>query len=147
MNKLIGKQSKLDRNKNGKLDSQDFKMLRSGKKGSRKDEQFVDRVINILVERRLDELSQKTYNSAFIKARNIAGLEHGREGQHRKVQADKFAKKADPKLTRNYETGGSEAPTGSELTDLRQKRYGDKRNPTPNYDGRPILPRIRRVGR
>jgi len=55
MNKLIGKQSKLDRNKNGKLDSQDFKMLRSGKK--RKDEQFVDRVINILVERRLDERS------------------------------------------------------------------------------------------
>lgn len=30
--KLIGKQSKLDVNKSGKLDAQDFKMLRSGKK-------------------------------------------------------------------------------------------------------------------
>jgi len=145
MNKLMGKQAKLDRNKNGKLDKEDFKMLRSGKK--RKDEQFVDRVINILVERRLDELSQKTYDSAFIKARDRAGLAYGRERGHRKVQADKFSKKADPKLTRNYKVGGYEAPTGSELTQLRQKRYDDKRNPTPNYDGRPILPRIKRVGR
>ena len=48
----MGKQAKLDRNKNGKLDKEDFKMLRSGKK--RKDEQFIDRVINILVERRLN---------------------------------------------------------------------------------------------
>lgn len=30
--KLIGKQKKLDVNKSGKLDSQDFKMLRSGKR-------------------------------------------------------------------------------------------------------------------
>ena len=32
MKKLVGNQSKLDLNKNGKLDSNDFKMLRSGKK-------------------------------------------------------------------------------------------------------------------
>jgi len=143
----MGKQAKLDRNNNGKLDKEDFKMLRSGKKGSRKDEQFIDRVINILVERRLDELSQETYNRAFTKARDIAGLEYGTEKGHRNVQADKFSNRADRNVTHNYRTGGYETPTGSELTKLRQKRYDDKRNPTPNYDGRPILPRIKRVGR
>ena len=34
---LIGNQKKLDKNKNGKLDSQDFKMMRKkGKKGKKK---------------------------------------------------------------------------------------------------------------
>ena len=67
MSKLIGKQAKLDRNNNGKLDREDFKMLRSGKK--RKDEQFIDRVINILVERRLEELSIPRGGSEGIKQR------------------------------------------------------------------------------
>ena len=33
---LVGKQGKLDKNKNGKLDSRDFKMLRASKKKNKK---------------------------------------------------------------------------------------------------------------
>jgi hypothetical protein len=41
--KLVGGQSKLDRNKNGRLDSEDFKMLRKGKKRlGEYDEEFLD---------------------------------------------------------------------------------------------------------
>lgn len=58
MSKLIGKQAKLDRNKNGKLDSEDFKMLRAGKKKAVK-EQFIDRVIGALLEMRLNEAKIK----------------------------------------------------------------------------------------
>jgi len=34
--KLVGKQHKLDRNKNGKIDAEDFKMLRKGRKDRRR---------------------------------------------------------------------------------------------------------------
>ena len=34
--KLVGNQKKLDKNKNGRLDKQDFKMMRNGKKGKKK---------------------------------------------------------------------------------------------------------------
>tara|TARA_B110000008_G_scaffold278201_1_gene321303 strand:+ start:6040 stop:6198 length:159 start_codon:yes stop_codon:yes gene_type:complete len=33
--KLVGNQYKLDKNKNGKLDKQDFKMMQKGKKGKK----------------------------------------------------------------------------------------------------------------
>lgn len=70
MSKLIGKQAKLDRNKNGKLDSEDFKMLRAGKKKAVK-EQFIDRVIGILVEKRMDEVSQNLALQAAAKAKAV----------------------------------------------------------------------------
>ena len=63
MSKLIGKQAKLDRNKNGKLDSEDFKMLRAGKKKAVK-EQFIDRVVDVLLEMRLNEGEVKARNKA-----------------------------------------------------------------------------------
>lgn len=37
---LVGKQKKLDKNKNGKIDAEDFKMLRKQKKGGETDEQW-----------------------------------------------------------------------------------------------------------
>ena len=42
--KLVGKQHKLDRNKNGKVDAEDFKMLRKGRKDRRRniDEEEMD---------------------------------------------------------------------------------------------------------
>lgn len=67
---MKGKQHKLDVNHNGHLDAEDFKMLRSGKKGKkhRKDEdKFIERVVGMLMDR-VDELKQSTYQSAADKA-------------------------------------------------------------------------------
>lgn len=80
MDKLIGKQSKLDRNKNGKLDKEDFKMLKSGKGKARKDEQFIDRVIGILIETRLEEISADKAALAATVARS-----RGKDAQARKL--------------------------------------------------------------
>jgi hypothetical protein len=86
--KLIGKQKKLDRNHNGKLDSQDFKMLRAGKIK----EQFMDRVIGILYEMRVDEISSDLAAKAAIQARTKGKHSQARkliQGADKRYQAEK----------------------------------------------------------
>lgn len=86
---LKGNQKVLDKNKSGDLDREDFELLRAGKKGKkkkkRKDEQFIDRVINILVEMRVDEISPDLATAAALEAR--------RRGKH--PQARRLMMKAD----------------------------------------------------
>jgi hypothetical protein len=47
--RLHGKQRKLDKNKNGRIDSEDFKLLRKSKKGGETDEQWQAAVIDAVV--------------------------------------------------------------------------------------------------
>ena len=70
--KLVGKQSKIDKNKNGKIDSEDFKLLKKGKKSVKMTEEalvsFIEDIIN---EANNDYSAKKPYTSTILdKSRN-----------------------------------------------------------------------------
>jgi hypothetical protein len=67
--KLIGKQKNLDVNKNGKLDAQDFKMLRKGKMAMGGETKFKDKVQSIkaslLKRKKVSPSVQKDYGKTY----------------------------------------------------------------------------------
>ena len=78
--KLSGKQYKLDANHNGKLESDDFKMLRHEKESAQGEKKMAKyRKMTKEEVESLDELSKKTYGSYINKAANKAGY-HGYYG-------------------------------------------------------------------
>lgn len=84
MKKLIGKQKKLDVNKSGSLDSQDFKMLRAGKKK--------------VAESSLTELSKDTLQSYAKKA--ASQVDSGKTPEKKEIKRIKGIGKAETKVAR-----------------------------------------------
>jgi hypothetical protein len=70
--KLVGKQKNLDVNKNGKLDAEDFKMLRKGKMAMGGKVKFKDKVASIqkklLANKKVPKAVQKDYGKTFTKS-------------------------------------------------------------------------------
>ena len=83
--KLVGKQKKLDVNKNGKLDAEDFKMLRKGKMAMGGKVKFEDKVKavqkSLLKRKKVAPVVQKDYGKTYNKkealesARRIIGAQ------------------------------------------------------------------------
>lgn len=72
--KLVGKQHKMDANKNGKIDAEDFKMLKSKKKDVNEnvDNSMVDEICEMVREKMMDEKDPcGNYNDEFDFADNI----------------------------------------------------------------------------
>jgi hypothetical protein len=78
---LMGNQTKLDANKNGKLDAQDFKMLRAKKKGMKEEAE------------QIDEISQKTKDSYVAKrGSQLSSMMHGSSKNYSLLSGKKQAK-------------------------------------------------------
>jgi hypothetical protein len=70
--KLTGKQHKIDKNKNGKIDAEDFKLLKKGKKSFKMNEdQLVSFIEEIINEANEGNLTKKAHTSTILdKSRN-----------------------------------------------------------------------------
>lgn len=98
--KLIGKQHKLDKNKNGKLDSQDFKMLR-------KEEASLEEKLN-------PSMGAAKYIQDFVKSKDPRF-----EGKTKKERI---------KMALGAFYGAKNESVETEETDTIDEAYGDKRN-------------------
>ena len=77
---MKGKQHKLDVNHNGHLDAEDFKMLRSGKKGKKKhrkdEDKFIERVVGMLMDR-VDEAPEGMPDKPHLQPKPAHEVGHG----------------------------------------------------------------------
>lgn len=124
---MKGKQHKLDVNHNGHLDAEDFKMLRSGKKGKKKhrkdEDKFIERVVGMLMDR-LDE------NNKAIKSELEAEAGFSREDVNKPLRAETPAEQV-PKMY------GPDA-----LRRHRARKFGKREGPPARFKRKEnILPR------
>lgn len=73
--KLTGKQHKIDKNKNGKIDAEDFKLLNKNKKGKKSvkmnEDELISFIENIINEANEGSLTKKAHTSTILdKSRN-----------------------------------------------------------------------------
>jgi len=114
--KLYGGQKKLDKNKNGKLDSEDFKMLRKPKK-SHTEESWEDSDYLTDIEEEVEEGNK--FTGALMKAKEDGKTSFDLDGKTyhiKEAKEKKFIQKAVKKMEKKGTEGSFKKYCGGEVT-------------------------------
>jgi hypothetical protein len=105
--RLRGNQSKIDKNKNGKIDSEDFKMLRKNDKpkGSVKltESEIIDLIEKIVLEQKQEEKETKSNIKTTEKPKGLAAYEKAVKGSKR--ENDEYIKSVGKKMKEYLKDG------------------------------------------
>jgi len=105
--RLRGNQSKIDKNKNGKIDSEDFKMLRKNtkSKGSVKltESEIIDLIEKIVLEQKQEEKETKSNIKTTEKPKGLAAYEKAVKGSKR--ENDEYIKSVGKKMKEYLKDG------------------------------------------